>query len=114
MKFTSSYQQESPPCTKWTTYLLTFLAYVSLHTMRMSYSQIKPDFQKTFDQSNFFLGLFDALVYISLGIGFFLRFLLQGKMSIIISYAIFTSIASAAYLVIPVSSLILKDEVQTS
>lgn len=55
---------------------MTFIDYVALHNMRMSYSQIKPNFQVSFNQSNFYLGLFDALVYLSLGTGFFFRFLL--------------------------------------
>lgn len=31
---------------KWKTYLITFIDYVALHNMRMSYSQVKPNFQK--------------------------------------------------------------------
>jgi|688.fasta_scaffold593967_1 sugar phosphate permease len=64
---------------KWKTYLITFIDYVALHNMRMSYSQVKPNFQKSFDQSNLWLGLFDSLVYLSLGMGFFFRFLLEGR-----------------------------------
>lgn len=59
---------------KWQTYILTFTSYVALHTMRMSYSQVKSEFKTSFQQTNLFLGLFDALVYLALGTGFFFRF----------------------------------------
>jgi sugar phosphate permease len=108
MQLVSLSQKESP-CRKWSTYLITFMAYVSLHTMRMSYAQVKIDFQRAFDLSNLYLGLFDALVYISLGVGFFFRFLVQGNLNLIVSYAIFISIASLAYLIIPVTHLIYQD-----
>lgn len=96
------------------TYILTFTAYLSIHTMRMSYSQVKSQFQSDYNQSNLFLGILDSLVYISLGIGFFLRFLLIGNMNLVLSYAIFVGIAALAYLIIPVSSLIFGDRVQHS
>ena len=96
---------------KWKTYLITFIDYVALHNMRMSYSQIKPNFQSSFAQSNLWLGLFDALVYLSLGMGFFFRFLLEGRKNLLKSYIIFISIACAAYLVIPILSLIAEKDV---
>jgi hypothetical protein len=33
---------------KYLTYILTFLAYASVHILRMSYSAVKPKFEKTF------------------------------------------------------------------
>jgi sugar phosphate permease len=96
---------------KWKTYLITFIDYVALHNMRMSYSQIKPNFQSSFEQTNLWLGLFDALVYLSLGMGFFFRFLLEGKKNLLKSYIIFISIACSAYLVIPLLSLMLNKDV---
>ena len=97
---------KSPPCTKWTTYIITFMAYLSLHTMRMSYSEVKYQIERDYHQNNIFLGFLDSLVYISLGVGFFFRFLLNGKMSMIFSYALYVEVAIIAYLIIPVSSLI--------
>jgi sugar phosphate permease len=99
---------------KWKTYIITFIDYFCLHNMRMSYSQVKPNFQSSFDQSNFWLGLFDALVYLALGMGFFCRFLLEGKKNLLKSYIIFITIACAAYLVIPVVSLTLGNQVKDS
>jgi sugar phosphate permease len=106
------YSRKDFVCRKWSTYIITFMAYVSLHTMRMSYAQVKTDFQKAFDLSNLYLGLFDALVYISLGLGFFLRFLIQGNLNLVSSYAIFISFASLAYLIIPVTHLAFQEEVK--
>jgi MFS family permease len=80
----------------------------------MSYSQIKPNFQSSFEQSNLWLGLFDALVYLSLGMGFFFRFLLEGKKNLLKSYIIFISIACTAYLAIPILSLICNKDVADS
>ena len=97
---------------KWKTYFITFIDYVCLHNMRMSYSQVKPNFQTNFDQSNFWLGLFDALVYLALGMGFFCRFLLEGRKHLLKSYIIFITMACAAYLLIPVLSLTLGDQVR--
>ena len=97
---------------KWRTYFITFLAYAALHAMRMTYSEIKPDFQKSFGQSDLFLGVLDATAYISLGIGFFFRFILQGSFNIIHTYVIYIMIASIGYLVIPVISLIAGENVQ--
>ena len=48
----------------------------------------------------------DSFVYISLGIGFFFRFLLNGNMGLRFSYVVYVEIAIIAYLIIPVSSLI--------
>ena len=54
----------------------------------------------------------DSLVYVSLGVGFFLRFLLVGKMNLVFSYVLFVGIAAVAYLIIPVTSLIFGEQVQ--
>lgn len=97
---------------KWRTYFITFLAYAALHAMRTTYSEIKPDFQKTFGESDLFLGVLDATTYISLGIGFFFRFVLQGTFNIIHTYVIYIMIASLGYLVIPIISLIAGENVQ--
>ena len=105
---------DSPKFMKWQTYIITFTSYVALHTMRMSFSQVKSDFSKTFQESNLFLGLFDALVYIALGTGFFFRFLLQGKKNLRFSLVLFLSIACVGYLYIPISSLVLGETVRSN
>lgn len=97
---------------KWRTYFITFIAYAALHAMRMTYSEIKPDFQQTFGVSNQFLGVLDATAYISLGVGFFFRFLLQGSCNIIHTYVIYIMIASLGYIIIPITSLIVGENIQ--
>jgi sugar phosphate permease len=99
---------------RWKVYLLTFLCYVSIHNMRMSYSQVKSDFKSDFQQSDLFLALFDALVYLSLGTGFFFRFLLQGKKKMLNSLLMFLGIACIGYLIIPINSLLFKEKAQDS
>ena len=74
--------------------------------MRMSYSQVKSEFKTSFQQSNLFLGLFDALVYLALGTGYFFRFFLQGKNNFKSSLVIFLTIACIGYLIIPITSLV--------
>lgn len=107
-------QSVSVSSLKWKTYVLTFIAYVSLHTMRMSYSQIKSDFQHDFQLSNFFLGLLDACVYISLSCGFFFRFLLQGRRTMISTYMVFVTVASISYSIVPLVSLLAGPNIESS
>lgn len=102
---------ESNTFDKWKTYFITFMAYAALHCMRMTYSTIKTDFQKKFEQSDLFLGVLDATAYVSLGLGFFFRFLIQGDRSIIHTYVVTILIASFGYLIIPTSSLIIGDDI---
>jgi sugar phosphate permease len=56
------------------TFITTFCLYVGIHMMRMSYSFNKSNIKKKFSFDGYFLGILDAFVYISLGIGFFLRY----------------------------------------
>jgi sugar phosphate permease len=90
---------------KWKTYLLTFTAYMALHAMRMTYSEVKPYFQTVFNLSNLYLGILDGIVYVSLALGFGLRFLISSRNSSLREYLIFTTIAVLGFLVIPVISL---------
>ena len=64
---------------KWKTYFTTFAAYVALHAMRMTYSEIKPFFQIAFNLTNVYLGILDGVVYVSLALGFGLRFLISSS-----------------------------------
>lgn len=94
---------------KYLTYVLTFTAYVGIHILRMGYSSVKPYFEKTFELDSIFLGLFDGLVYISLGLGFFFRFLIEGNTSKTTIYLIFGTLTAIGYAVIPVMSMLLKN-----
>ena len=95
---------------KYLTYVLTFMAYVAIHILRMSYSAVKPYFEKTFQLDSIFLGLFDGLVYISLGMGFFFRFLIEGKTAKTKIYLIFGFLTAIGFSVIPIMGLTLKND----
>lgn len=56
-------------------YVLTFLAYTLLHSIRTSYAFSKPYIKTTYDLSNLFLSVLDASIYMMLGVGFLLRFI---------------------------------------
>jgi hypothetical protein len=95
---------------KYLTFILSFLAYVAVHIMRMGYSAIKPYFEITFQLDSIFLGLFDGLVYISVGFGFFFRFLIEGSRSKTTIYLVFGIITACAYSVIPILGLIMSGQ----
>lgn len=59
---------------KWQIFALTFLSYTTLHSMRMGYAQVKPEFQSAFHISHLQLGIFDASIYLALALGYFLRY----------------------------------------
>ncbi len=56
------------------------------------------------------MGLFDGLVYISLASGFFFRFYIEGNTSKTKIYLIFGTITAAAYSIIPVLGLLLRND----
>ena len=95
---------------KYLTYVVTFTAYVAVHILRMGYSSVKPYFEKTFQLDSIFLGLFDGLVYISLGLGFFFRFLIEGNTKKTTIYLIFGILTALGYAVIPIMGLLMKNE----
>jgi hypothetical protein len=61
---------------KYTTCLLTFISGSSFYTLRMCYSFNKLYIKQEFHISDFYLGLLDALVYFSLGVGTLMRYTL--------------------------------------
>jgi hypothetical protein len=42
--------------------------------MRIAYAQVKPEFQSAFQLTHLQLGIFDAAIYLALGLGYFLRY----------------------------------------
>jgi hypothetical protein len=95
---------------KWITFFVSFFAYAAVHIMRMSYSSVKTKIDSTYNLGPIFLGLFDGLVYISLGTGFFLTFFIESYHSKIKIYLIFSIITGIAYSIIPLLSLLLANE----
>lgn len=96
---------------KWKTYVLTFSSYMTLHCMRMTYSHILPNFKQTFHQTNLFLGLFGACIYLALGLGFLLRFTIEDKKNIVKSFFFCITLACLGYLIIPLSSILLNTKI---
>lgn len=80
---------------------------MTLHSMRMTYSRIVPQFKEAYQQSNLFLGIFDAAIYIALGFGFLFRFVLEDRKKLLKFFLIYMTLACIGYLFIPVSSLFL-------
>lgn len=57
-----------------TIYILTFLSYASVHMLRMTYSFNKHNIKMQFGIGELFLGVIDAMIFLSLSIGTFLRY----------------------------------------
>lgn len=104
-------RKNSQSFNKWKVYVLTFCYYMALHSMRMTYSHIVPSFKEAFHQSNLYIGIFDASIYIALSLGFFLRFLLKDKQHLLRSFFVYTTLACLGYLLIPVISISLEQNV---
>jgi hypothetical protein len=75
----------------------------------MGYSSVKPYFKESFELNSIFLGLFDGLVYIALSLGFFFRYLVEGKTSKTKIYLIYGTVTAIAYSTIPFLGMILKN-----
>ena len=86
---------------KYLTYWLSFAAYMSLHAMRMSYSFSKPSIQKHFHLSNAFMGMIDAVVYCSAGIGLISRFFINGKCEPLKGYFISSTLCAIMFMILP-------------
>lgn len=80
---------------KYTACILTFLSYSSLHVLRMCYSFNKFYIKKEFQITDFYLGVLDALVYLSLGVGTLLRYTLIRNPLHLTEIFLATSIASS-------------------
>lgn len=82
---------------KYRAYILTFFAYVLMHTLRTGYSYSKPFFQSQFQLSNIFLAFLDFSIYFAMGIGFLARYLSMHKDTMIRSFMIAGITFASAY-----------------
>ncbi len=100
----------SEPMNKTTVYLITFLAYVGVHTMRMSYSFAKPSIQRDLGLDKSFMGLLDFLPSFSIGLGFALKYVIQSQVKEKPTklYLTFVSVASLSFAVFPILSLFME------
>jgi sugar phosphate permease len=67
-------------------FILTFIAYAMMHSLRTGYSYSKPYFKAEFGFSNSYLALMDSSIYIAMGIGFFLRYFFIIRKGILFSF----------------------------
>jgi sugar phosphate permease len=111
MHILSPMKHFTPDEHKWRTFLLTFISYSGLHIMRMSYSHSKPNLKASFHQSNLTLGIFDALTYTFLGIGFFFRFLLQDQKQLTKSFLTLITFGCIGYSCLPLISIVLGEKI---
>lgn len=82
---------------KYRAYILTFFAYVFMHSLRTGYSYSKPFFQSQFQLSNIFLAFLDFSIYFTMGIGFLTRYLSMNKETMIRNFMIAGVTFSLAY-----------------
>lgn len=84
---------------KYRVFILTYLSYAMIQACRMSLAYNKPNIRDSFGLTATHLGLMDAAIYISYGVGSFFRFYLFGQMKFAKLYlvsAIFISCFLAA------------------
>ncbi len=91
-------------------YAITFITYMGIHAMRMSYSFAKPQISLELDLSESFMGLLDFLTHFSIGLGFAMKYVIRSyiKDKPTKFYLTFISISSLAYAFFPFLSLIFK------
>jgi sugar phosphate permease len=85
-------------------YVLTFIAYVAMHSLRTAYSYSKSYFKPEYNFSNTFLAVLDASIYFAMALGFFMRYFFMSK-NIIASFFITGLIYIVAYTLFPLLSL---------
>jgi hypothetical protein len=89
------------------TCVLTYLAYSSLHTLRMCYSFNKIYIKREFHITDFYLGVLDAIVYLSLGIGTLIRYsLIRNPVHLTTIYLATTILSSLSIAIISVLGLV--------
>jgi len=90
---------------KYTVYVLTYFAYAMNHACRMALAYNKPNVKKAYGLSAFDLGILDALIYLSYGIGSFFRYHFSGERNFTRLYLISAMCISSFFVVLPFVSL---------
>jgi sugar phosphate permease len=88
-----------------TAYLLTFLAYALMHSLRTGYSFSKSYFKVEYNFSNTFLAVLDSSIYLAMGVGFFLRYFFLNNKDIIYSFFLTGMIFISSFSLFPILSL---------
>lgn len=86
-------------------YLLTFLAYAVMHSLRTGYSFSKSYFKVEYHFAGTFLAVLDSTIYFAMGIGFFLRYFFINNKDIIFSFFITGTAFITAFICFPLFSL---------
>lgn len=86
-------------------FLLTFLAYAVMHSLRTGYSFSKTYFKVEYSFSGTFLAVLDSSIYLSMGVGFFLRYFFLDNKDIIFSFFLTGVIFITSFSLFPILSL---------
>ena len=85
--------------------MFTYFAYVLNHALRMSLSYNKAHLKDVFNINSLELGIFDALIYITYGIGAIFRFSFFGDRNLTKMYLISALMISCFFVIIPFVSI---------
>ena len=86
-------------------FILTFISFAFMLSLRTSYSFVKPYVQAEYSLSNTFLAVIDSVIYISMGIGYLFRFTFYDQNNPIRSFFVYGLIYSAFFALFPILSL---------
>jgi sugar phosphate permease len=67
-------------------FVLTYIAYTIMHSLRTAYSYSKTYFKVEYNFSPTYLAVLDSSIYLAMGVGFLLRYFFLNKKDIIFSY----------------------------
>ena len=95
---------------KYKVYVLTYFAYAMNHACRMTYSYNKPNIKNSYGLSPVHLGIIDALIYLSYGIGSFFRYYFYGENHLTKLYLISSLCISTFFSCLPFISLFFPEE----
>jgi sugar phosphate permease len=86
-------------------YILTFLAYTMMHSLRTGYSQSKAYFKQEYDFSKTFLAVLDSSIYFAMGAGFFFRYFFLNNKDIIYSFFLTGMVFIISFALFPLLSI---------
>lgn len=86
-------------------FVLTFLAYLIMHSLRTAYSFSKTYFKEEYQFSKLYLAVLDSSIYLAMGVGIFLRYFFVNKKDIISSYFYTGCVYIIAFILFPLLSL---------
>lgn len=94
---------------KYKVYVLTYLAYAMNFACRMTLAFNKPSIKTSYGLTSFDLGIMDALIYLSYGIGSFFKFCFYGGKDFTKVYLISSIFISSFLALMPFMSIFAPD-----